>query len=656
MVLSTGRWRSVVWGAAILSFAAGLGKVCPSAPSLHAADRSRPQRLATDETFHAVVLPLVQQYCIDCHGEDDPEGDVSLADLSAPAQILENRKVWEKAFRQLGIGGMPPTDEEQRPSRAEQTALVDWLDLKLFHCDCNAVDDVGRETIHRLNRVEYNNTIRDLVGVDLRPADDFPSDDVGYGFSNIGDVLSLPPLLFEKYMAAAEEIAAAAIVAEPGTNSPESHRRIVVTRPGPEKSAGQAAREILGRFLPRAFRRPVSDGEIDRFAELVPFALQQGDSFERGVQVAVAAVLVSPHFLFRVETDALPNDSALQHSVTDFELASRLSYFLWSTMPDDELFRLAQQGTLAEPEVLDAQIARMLGDPKADALVDNFVAQWLNLGELAEVAPDRTLFPEFTPELRADMLRETKLLARSIFREDRSLLDFLNADYTFLNERLAKHYGIDGVEGDTMRRVSLAGTPRAGVLGHASVLTLTSNPNRTSLVRRGNWIVNNVLGLQLPDPPASIPSLEEGAKKSGASTLRAQLALHRANPGCASCHNTLDPLGFGLENFDAIGRWREESEGKPVESGGVMPSGESFRGPRELIAILTGRQRKFAELLTRKTLTYALGRGLEIADSCTVDDIVAELDENDYRWTVLVRGIVHSRPFRMRRGEAGVQP
>ena len=656
MVLSTGRWRSVVRVAATLSFAVGLGEVCPSTSSLHAADRSRPQRLATDETFHKAVLPLVQQYCIDCHGEDDPEGDVSLADLSAPAQILENRNVWEKAFRQLGIGGMPPTDEEQRPSRAEQMALVDWLDLKLFHCDCNAVDDVGRETIHRLNRVEYNNTIRDLVGVDLRPADDFPSDDVGYGFSNIGDVLSLPPLLFEKYLAAAEEIAATAIVAAPGTSSPESHRRIVVTRPGQGKSAGQAAREILGRFLPRAFRRPVSDGEIDRFAELVPFALQQGDSFERGVQVAVAAVLVSPHFLFRVETDALPNDPALQHPVTDFELASRLSYFLWSTMPDDELFRLAQQGTLAEPEVLDAQIARMLGDPKADALVDNFASQWLNLGQLAEVAPDPTFFPEFTPELRADMLRETTLLARSIFREDRSLLDFLNADYTFLNERLAKHYGIDGVQGETMRRVSLTGTPRAGVLGHASVLTLTSNPNRTSLVRRGNWIVNNVLGLQLPDPPASIPSLEEGAKKSGASTLRAQLALHRADPGCASCHNTLDPLGFGLENFDAIGRWREESEGKPVESGGVMPSGESFRGPRELIAILTGRQRKFAELLTRKTLTYALGRGLEIADSCTVDDIVAELDENDYRWTVLVRGIVHSRPFRMRRGEAGVQP
>ncbi len=757
-----------------------------SAKTLIAAEPSRTKRIATDEAFKSNILPIIQKHCVRCHGEDDPEGDISFHDLRSPEQVLENRKTWEKAFKQLGIGGMPPKRSRRRPTPDEQKALIEWLDLKLHHVDCDVVDDVGRVTIHRLNRTEYNNTVGDLLGVDLRPADDFPSDDVGYGFNNIGDVLSLPPLLFEKYVDASERIASAVIWTQPpggrkqrflgnqlkaiggvnegergawmmysagsvyreqdiavageylirveaaadqagpelakmeirvdnkavevhdfrghrklgtyevrrrlsggrrrieaafvndyynpkaenaadrdrnlsvrsieiqgpiGTEAPQLHKRIVFTRPSEKKTVEQAAREIFHRLLPRAFRRPVDDVEVDRISKLVRLAVERGDSFERGIQVGLQAVLISPHFLFRIEYDPQPGNPKAQHKVSDYELASRLSYFLWSTMPDDELFRLAKEKKLHQAEVLDRQIARMLKDPKADALVENFASQWLNLGNLAEVKPDPKLFPEFTPELRADMVRETQMFVRTLFREDRSLLDFLDADFTLVNQRLAKHYGFSGVEGEKFRRVSLPGGQRAGVLTHGSILTLTSNPNRTSLVRRGKWILDNVLGMHLPEPPANIPSLEEGAKESGVSSLREQLKLHREKPVCSACHDILDPLGFGFENFDAIGRWRETSEGTPVDSKGTLPGGESFNGPVALVQILKKREQDFAELVTRKMLTYALGRGLEVPDSCTVDDIVADLKENDYRFSVLVSGIVHSKPFRMRRGE-----
>lgn len=743
-----------------------------------------PHPLASDEIFKAKILPLVQKYCLNCHSDDDPNGDFSLELLDRPSQVLEDRELWVKAYKQLWIKSMPPADKTKRPTAAEYDLLVEWLDMKLYHCDCAKVDDVGRKTIHRLNRIEYNNTIRDLLGVDISPADDFPSDDVGYGFSNMADVLSLPPLLLEKYVNAAEKISALVVLPKPlderrftdrqlktdgGAKSagggwllltstgsvyhdhvfqqsgeyfvrveamadqagpevakmlvsvdkkktnvfeveghlkpatyeirysftkgshrlagtfindyynpsaknprerdrnlsirsiavigpvdtvlPSSYKQIVISTPNDKKPVLQAAREIFTHLLPRAFRRPVSDAEVNRFATLVESVTKQGEPFERGIQVGLQAMLVSPHFLFRVEMDPQSNDPKAQRLLTDFELASRLSYFLWSTMPDDELFELAADGKLHQSDVLDKQITRMLKDPKADALVDNFASQWLNLSNLVEVVPDAKLFPEFTPQLRADMIAETKLFIRTVFREDRSLLDFLDAKTTFVNERLARHYGIDGVKGDKMRLVSLPPKQRAGILTHGSILTLTSNPDRTSLVRRGNWIVHNVLGLPLPEPPNDITPLEQGAKESGASTLREQLALHRASANCAPCHNTLDPLGFGMENFDAIGRWREKGKEGVIESGGVMPDGESFSGPVELIGILKKRQDKFVELVTRKMLTYALGRGLEIPDSCTVDDIVADLKENDFRFTRLVRGVIHSRPFLMRRGE-----
>ncbi|MGE0758171.1 MAG: DUF1592 domain-containing protein, partial [Pirellulaceae bacterium] len=602
--------------------------------------------------------------CVECHSADSPDGDVLLHELQSAEQVLEQRVTWEKALRLLAIDAMPPKDYDTRPTRAQREALMEWLDLKLYHVDCRVVDDPGQVTIHRLNRTEYRNTVRDLLGVDVDPTADFPSDDVGYGFSNIADVLSLPPLLMEKYVDAAERIAQAAIQAgdraarAADDELPESHRRIIFTRPSAEQPVGGAARAILDRLLPRAFRRPVDPLETERLVRLVELAVQRGDTFERGVQVALQAILVSPHFLFRVEEpadagDAIRGESTEQHTgsrpIGPFELASRLSYFLWSTMPDDELLRLASENQLRRPEVLDAQVTRMLQDPRADALVDNFASQWLTLSNMVEAAPDARLFPEFTPELRHDMVAETKAFVRAVFREDRSLLDFLDADFTFVNEQLARHYGMEGVRGAELQRVALPAEQRAGVLTHGSILTITSNPDRTSLVRRGAWILDNILGAQLPDPPANVPSLEEGARKSGATSLRDQLKIHRESPSCAACHDTLDPIGFGFENFDPIGRWRTQSEGQPVDAGGTLPTGESFRGPTELVQILKARKDDFVELLTRKMLTYALGRGLQIPDSCTVDSVVDQLRDHDYRFTVLVRGIVHSKPFLMTR-------
>jgi hypothetical protein len=744
---------------------------------LCAAEPKNSKLVATDEAFQAKVLPIVQQYCLDCHGEEEAEGDVSFHGFTKPAHVLENRKTWEKALRMLNTDMMPPEDHDERPSKAAREACATWLDIKLFHIDCDLIDDAGHVTIHRLNRTEYNNTVADLLGVDINPAKDFPSDDVGYGFSNIADVLSLPPLLLEKYVDASERIASAAILTDTSARGkqrfeasklqatgaadvhgewvrmnsrgsavhkhdikvageyiirveaaadqagsdparmeiridgkavkvhdikghrqpaaydsrhkiprgahvieaafindfynpkakdprqrdrnlavgyieiqgptdappPEVHQRIVIATPSDKKTVEQAAGEILHRLMPRAFRRPVDASEVDRLVNVVEFVVERGDSFERGIQVAVQAILISPHFLFRVEQE--PPSGAKQHSINDFELASRLSYFLWSTMPDETLFRLASQGKLHEPDVLDEQVMRMLADPRSAALVDNFASQWLTLANFVEATPDKKLFPEFTPKLRADMIVETKMFIAEVFNNDRSLLDFLDADFTFVNERLAKHYQIAGVEGEQMRRVSLPSNQRAGVLTHGSILTITSNPDRTSLVRRGAWILDNILGVKLADPPTDVQSLEDGAKESGATSLRDQLRIHRESPACASCHDTLDPLGFGFENFDAIGRWRVQAEGKLVDAGGKLPSGESFRGPTELVQILKKRKEQFAKLLAGKMLTYALGRGLELPDICTVDEIVADLEKNDYRFTVLVRGIVQSKPF-----------
>jgi len=753
--------------------------------------------------FHRHVAPFFKKYCFDCHGPDEQTEGVSFHQWTDEKTVFADRKQWEKVFRVLESDAMPPRDHDPRPTIKERKRVTRWIDESIFYVDCQLVDDPGRVTIRRLNRAEYNNTIRDLVGVDFNPAKDFPSDDVGYGFDNIGDVLSLPPLLMEKYLNAAEKITAEAIVIDdpskkrrrvkaaklkvndgggrisrsgfrtlsstgevfaeftfpksgeyvlraeasadqagdelakmefrldgkavktfevkgrrdaktyeyrltvkPGrktfaaafTNDyynprarrrrdrdrnlhvrflevrgpigvriskpHEIHKRLLFTQPGPDKSVKQAAEEILSKFLRRAFRRPVTDDEVAKYVALVELVVQKGDSFERGMQVALQAVLISPHFLFRIESHRDPNDPNKTRPLNDHELATRLSYFLWSSMPDDRLFRLADEGKLHRPDVMEQEVRRMLKDPKSEALVENFASQWLNLRILEEVTPDPKQFGSFNEKLRDDMRRETELFFRDVMRNNRSILDFLDGRFTFLNERLARHYGIPDVKGETFRRVefrkasrkaSASGVQRAGVLTHASILTITSNPTRTSPVKRGKWILENIFDQPPPPPPPNVPELDEKKIAAGDLSLRKQLEIHRKNPVCASCHTTMDALGFGFENFDAVGRWREKDGKIPVDASGELPGGEKFTGPLELVKVLRKRKDEFARCFAKKLLTFALGRGLEYYDKCAVDSIAAAAAKDDYRFTTFVLEIVNSDPFLIRRSD-GAKP
>jgi len=749
----------------------------------------------------------VKRFCHECHGAKKQEAELAFHRLGSPAAQASERPTWERILEAIDSDLMPPQNHP-RPSAQERTELLRALENVLYQIDCTKPADPGRVTIRRLNRVEYNNTIRDLLGVQFRPADDFPTDDVGHGFDNIGDVLSVSPLLVEKYLAAAERIASEAVRVA-GSSQPKRIRRdrreldkddsarllssgiykltsrsavrgkfeaprqgeyivrvraagqqagpelarvrvdvddkelktfdvdateskpadytarvtlevgsyrisatfvndyynpqaedpkqrdrnlfvgfielegpvdppaaganpsssagLVVTRPDDKTSLAAAADATLAPFIRRAFRRPVSDADVERHARFVKLAVDRGDSFERGIEAAVASVLVSPHFLFRWEPDPGPIEPATKPAdpapntpatrpLNPYELATRLSYFLWSSMPDKVLFDLAEQDQLGRPEILAEQVRRMLADPKAEALAVNFGGQWLNLRTLDEVTPDPRQFPDVTAGTRQDFRRESELLFLAIMRDDRPITEFLNADYTFVNERLARHYGLEGVSGKEFRRVSLASTPRAGVLTHASVLTLTSNPTRTSPVKRGKWILENILGTPPPDPPADVPQLEETQKTQPDASLRQQLEIHRRDANCAVCHTQMDALGFGFENFDAVGRWRDREGQHPIDASGELPGGKKFTGPKELIGVLRGRRTEFARMLASKLLTYALGRGLEPADRCTIDRVVKQLEAGEYRFSVLTTAIVSSEPFLWRRLEGASSP
>ena len=434
----------------------------------------------------------------------------------------------------------------------------------------------------------------------------------------------------------------------------ESHKRIMICGEAEGSYQPECAREILSKLARRAYRRPLRDGEVDSLLGLVKLADKEGDTFAQGIQLALKAILVSPHFLFRIERDPDLDNPDARHEIRQHELATRLSYFLWSSMPDEELFQAAEEGTLRDPRKLESQIRRMLEDPKSYALVENFAGQWSQLRNLESISPDPDRFPEFDEELRTAMRRETELFFESIMREDRSIVDFLDARFTFLNERLARHYGIEGVKGDEFRRIALEDERRGGVLTQASVLTVSSYPTRTSPVIRGKWLLENIFGAPPPDPPPGGPPLDE-AKVGLNGTLREQLEQHRANPTCAVCHAKIDPLGFGFENYDAIGAWRTHYGKFPIDASGTLPGGESFSGPSELRAILTAKKRDFARCLTEKMLTYALGRGLEGYDKPTVEAIVRRLEADEFRFSRLVVEIANSMPFRMRRGERGTQ-
>ncbi len=745
--------------------------------------------------FQKDVNPFLKKNCAACHNPEEKMGDLVLDQFQTAESVVTQRQAWQKILEMLQTEEMPPEGEPQ-PTPEQRTAIVKWIEQELANFDCTKIHDPGRVTIRRLNRVEYNNTIRDLMGVDFQPAADFPSDDVGYGFDNIGDVLSMSPLLMEKYLSAAEKIVESAIWAEdpyraplknfpagemqqtgggaahgpklralastgevftehefpvegdylllceaygqqagpdpakmefrldgkllkevnvtavedaPGnyeirTQIPAGKHRVAVAftndyyQPehedpklrgdrnlfittvavqGPIETKPQelsathkqiifcdfskaedplkCAHAILKRFMTRAFRRPVTDEEIRLYMKLGQQVIEDGGTFEQALQVVLKTILVSPQFLFRIELDDKSDDAPASRPLNDYELATRLSYWLWSSMPDEELFATAERGELSKPLVLQTQIQRMLADPKSSALVENFAGQWLQLRSLEGAAPDAKVFPEFDDELRAAMRKETELFFAAAIREDLSLVDFLDAKFTFLNERLAKHYGLDTVSGAEFRRVDLTGTQRAGVLTHASILTITSDPTRTSPVKRGKWILENILASAPPPPPADVEPLPEDETAVASGSLRQRLEVHRNKPVCASCHEKMDPLGFSFENFDAIGRWRTKDAGFEIDASGTLPDGRSFDGPSELLPILKADKEAFCRCLTEKMLTYALGRGLEYYDTCVVDSITESMAQHDYKFSTLFLEIAQSDPFRMRRNSGGKQ-
>ena len=600
-----------------------------------------------EDAFRTKITPLLSKYCYKCHGPQlKPKAELNMTKYSSEGSIRENRKVWKDVLVKLHTREMPPEESKEQPTAEERETLTKWLEGVLDKVDPNAPKTAGRVTVRRLNRFEYRNTVRDLLGVDFNPVGDFPSDDVGYGFDTIGDVLSLPPLLMEKYVAASKRIA------EEAVKSKDKDRLIFTARAVPDakppKLARDAAKEVLGKLGLRAFRRPVQPDEMERLLKLYDTGEKiEGGDFEKAMKLPIRGMLVSPHFLFRIEMEG----GLETYPLSPWELANRLSYFLWGSMPDDELFELAKTGRILNPPVIEAQARRMLKDPKSAALSEHFTPQWLQVLRLEEMKFDPGKFPAWDPALRGDMIRETVLFFDAIKTEDLSVLTFLDADFTFVNERLAKHYGI-AAAGAGFQRVKLADPRRGGILTMAAVLAATSDPDRTSPVKRGKWVLETILATPPPPPVPDAANLKADPE-SARLPLRQRMEKHRADPNCASCHKRMDPIGFGFENYDAIGAWRDRDQGQPIDASAVLPEGTKFNGPVELRKILKERKPEFVEGFAEKMLTYALGRGVEHYDGPAVKSIGDAVAKNGYKFTSLVVEIVKSYPFQYRQKDKG---
>ena len=736
--------------------------------------------------FKGTALPFLKQHCYECHGGKSTKAELDLTKFKDDANILKEHKHWKSVLQQINTGEMPPKKKPQ-PTAQELAAFNAAIENAFAAAEKKTKPDPGRVTLRRLNRTEYNNTVRDLLNVDYNAAEDFPADDIGHGFDNIGDVLTISPIHLERYLAAAESVAQRAIALNPekppqrtlsskylspgGTftarfrpldkagklstvfnfttagefkfnarvygltatgkaavrmtlvvdgkdikevevegseKSPQTHsvtlrlpignhdfavkflnpsdpgelpRTLFVewlqaegpsdTRPEFQQIVNarfvntpkaSRTREFAQWFITRAFRRPATPAELDRYVQVANTAESATGKWDGGLQQLVKVILCSPKFLFRVEQDPLPRYPGA-HALDDYQLASRLSYFLWSTMPDEELLNLAAKNQLTP--ALDSQVRRMLKDPKAESLTKNFAMQWLQLQRLQTFAPDAKLFPGFNDGLRSAMQRETELFFDEIVREDRSVLDLLDANYTYLNETLAKHYGIADTAGNWLYqkktqtggqaiprgefvRVALPMKERGGLLTHASILTVTSNPTRTSPVKRGKWVLEQLLGTPPPPPPPNVPELEAQGKLTG--TLRQRMEQHRENPACANCHKQMDALGFAFENYDAVGHYRAKTDEGAIDPSGTLPDGKSFQGPAELKAILKGKQQLVVRNLAEKLLTYGIGRGLEFYDNRALNQICDQTTKADYKFSALVIALVKSDPFRLRRG------
>ncbi len=747
----------------------------------------------------------LNQYCVTCHNETLKTAGLMLDTLDT-THIPEDAPQWEKVLRKLQNRAMPPAGMP-RPEENTYVELVDYITHELDSY-AQTHPNPGRTVLHRLNRTEYANAIRDLIDLEIDSTSLLPADDIGYGFDNIGDVLSVSPFLMERYLGAAAKISRLAIgdtnllpsyhtyevprnrvqydrmskdlpygsrgglavkhhfpvdgeylikvklqtgrfdqiigmdrtrqldilidnnpiqrftieasdrgderihgdsvaadehleikldikagthtiaatfikdtvkaegilkqpdlglrnreqafyegvgnlsIAGPfsidGPGNTPSRERIFSCRPSSNLSDTVCAKDILSRLTRLAYRRPVNDEDIDILMDLY----HQGKAdagFENGIRMALQTILVSPEFLFRMEYEPKGVKSGESYKISDLELASRLSFFLWSSIPDEELLSLAEQNQLNQARTLKRQVERIMADPRAKSLVTNFAGQWLFLRNMERVLPDPLAFPNFDDNLRQALQTETELVIETMIQEDRSVVEILDSDFTFVNERLANHYGIEGIYGSEFQRIDITDNKRRGLLGHGSILTVTSYPNRTAPTIRGKWVLQQILGTPPPPPPPNVPTLKEDST-TRVLTMRERMEKHRANPACAVCHKVMDPLGFALENFDGLGRWRETSgDGNDIDSSGVLPDGTEFDGPTGLREILLTKQDLFVETFTERLLTYALGRGVEYYDLPVIRDIKNDAKQQDYRWSAIISGIVNSVPFQMRR-------
>jgi hypothetical protein len=607
--------------------------------------------------FREKVLPILEKNCFDCHDNETQKADLNLFYFSDYQRVLEAPDTWKMVYERVHSFEMPPGKRELRFN--DQRFLVQWL-RKLPQSqepDCHQLASDRTQNFYRgyvmsrrLNRAEYNHSIRDLFGVDLQLHQLLPADGGGgEGFDTAGNALFTSAIHIEKYLEAAGRALEQVLPDEAKNLTPELARaRSALLGPfsHPGISPRESARQILSIVARKAFRRPVDPGEIDRFLTLFERSAERGDPFEASLRLALQGVLISPHFLFLVEPE--PDEGGI-HPLPALPLASRLSYFIWSSMPDEELLSLAASDELLNPEIYRQQVRRLLADPKADALGERFAIQWLDLQRLNdEVHPDPDKFPEFDPDLASSMTGEVVAFFNHIFRYDRSLLELIDSDYSFVNERLAQLYELDGIHGADLQKVSLSDRNRGGIVSMAAIHALTSYPQRTSPVLRGKWIMEAILGDRVQPPPPDAGELEESEEAIAHLTLREQLELHRVKPECAACHDRMDPLGFGLENFDVLGRWRELDRGLPIDASGILPSGETFTGPTGLKQLLMTRKEPVLRNLIRKMAGFALGRDLTKLDECIIDNTMEALEANHYRASIVIEQIVTSLPFQHR--------
>ncbi|HEY3841209.1 MAG TPA: DUF1592 domain-containing protein [Bryobacteraceae bacterium] len=601
-----------------------------------------PDALKADaqEFFRGRVTPFIQTYCIPCHQNKRPtRAGVNFSPALKDPGHAAFTELWKKAAARVKAHDMPPKGMPQ-PSDADRLMFGDWL-VKLKYL---SQKDPGPFVIRRLTKTEYGNTLHDLFGVEPSIADGLPDEVSGEGYLN-----SLSAIQLEQYLKIADKVLER-ITKPKGSPAITTQKRLFGKPPSAGTPPRDAAREVARSLARKAYRRPPTPAELDVL--VAAFDLGRGSklSYRQSLHLMLKAILVSPQFLFITPVE--PGSGSGIIPLDDYQLASRLSYLLWATMPDDELMALADNGTLHQPDVLDAQVLRLLKDPRSRALFDGFGAQWLGVGGLKRQVFDSAMFPQMTAQMRTAMYDEARLFFESIVRENQSIVRFVDGDYTYLNGTLAPIYGLEkDVTGPEMRRVNLSDGNRGGILGMPGVLAGTSFPNRTSAVKRGVWVLEQVLGDHVPAPPPNVPALDQQDQASVKNmTLRERTELHRTNPVCANCHQVLDPIGFGLENFDAIGRWRDrDSNGKPIDAAGELPGGEHFSSPKDLKVIIAGRTDALSRNLVEKLLAYALGRRLEGYDEIVVDNLTQEVAGDGYRMQTLVKSVVTSYPFTYRR-------